>query len=82
MPRGLGNPNYNNALLIEIIDSLKPSGALAWQNVAVLYQHRSNEVKLRDYEDIKRHWLEKLCNKMKKPTGKTGATDQDAKDLV
>jgi hypothetical protein len=77
MPRGLGSPNYNNEVLIQIVDTLKPTGAAGWENVAVLCQSRSKEIKLREYEDVKRQWIEKLCNKMKKPTGRSGGSDND-----
>ncbi len=36
---------------------------------STLYQFRSQEGTLRDFKDVKRHWMEKLCNKFKKPTG-------------
>jgi hypothetical protein len=44
-------------------------GALGWQEVAALYHASSQEGVLRNHEDIKRYWAEKLCNKFKKPTG-------------
>ena len=44
---------------------------------AVLCHSRSNEVAPRDHEDIKRHWLESLCKKGKKPTGQTGSLESE-----
>lgn len=80
MPRQPGAINYNNELLlINIIEEQKPKGATGWQNVAILYKNRSNDAIQRDPEDIKRQWIEKLCNKMKKPTGNTG---QEAKNRI
>jgi hypothetical protein len=36
------------------------------------YQERAKEEALRDCKDVKKHWIKKLCNNMKKPTGWTG----------
>ena len=72
MPRAKGKANYKVELLIEVIEEKLPQGALGWQEVAALYQFLSQEGTLRDYEDVKRHWTEKLCNKFKKPTGDPG----------
>lgn len=75
MTGGRTKPNYRNDVLIQIISELKPTGALMWQHCAELYKTKSGELALRDYADIKRHWATKLCNKMLKPTGKSGGTD-------
>mgnify|MGYP006977545943 CR=1 FL=1 len=32
---------------------------------------------LRDYEDVKRHWVDKCCNRFKKPTGNPGDPKRD-----
>ncbi len=75
MPRGKGKANYKVGLLIEVVKEKLPQGALGWQEVASLYHFRSQETVVRDHEDIKCYWAEKLCNKFKKPTG-------DPSDLV
>ena len=72
MPRKQGTANYKVDLLIEVVEEKLPQGTLGWQEVAALYQFRSQEGSLRDYDDVKRHWTEKLCNKFKKPTGDPG----------
>ncbi len=77
MARGSGTTNYRNDILMQVIAELRPCGALAWSNVAAIYHQRSNEAFVRDGDDVKRHWIEKLCNKMKKPTGNTGASIRD-----
>jgi hypothetical protein len=77
MPRARGKANYKVELLIEVVEEKLPQGALGWQEVAALYQFRSQESVLRDYEDVKRHWTEKLCNKFKKPTGDPGDPVRD-----
>ena len=70
--RRSGIPNYRNALLISIIEEIKPTGALQWQTVAEIYQLRSGEALMRNPDDIKKHWHNTLCNKLNKPTGRTG----------
>jgi hypothetical protein len=78
MPKKAGTTNYNNEIFISIVNAIKPAGAEAWRRVAILYQQETKEASPRDHEDLKRHWTEKLCNKFKKPTGKSGeaATDR------
>ena len=49
------------------------TGAFLWEQVAALYKEKSGEAELRDKDDVKRHRNEKMCNKFKKPTGKTSA---------
>jgi len=49
-----------------------PNGALGWQSVAAAYQEDSKEVEPRNPDDIKRHWHTTLCNKLMKPTGRSG----------
>ena len=43
-----------------------PAGIYEWEQVANLYKERSCESDVRDKDDIKRHWVEKLCNKFHK----------------
>lgn len=75
--RKIGTPNYNNTLLISVIEEIKPNGALQWQMVAEVYHARSGEALMRNPDDIKKHWNNVLCNKLNKPTGRTGgATDR------
>jgi hypothetical protein len=77
MPRGKGKANYKVGLLIEVVEEKLPQGSLGWQEVAVLYQFQSQETILRDHEDIKWYWSQKLGNKFKKPTGDPGDPVRD-----
>ena len=70
--RRRGSKNYKNDVLIDIVAKFLPNGELGWKTVAVAYQEQSREEVLRDHADIKKHWIKKLCNEMKKPTGATG----------
>jgi len=77
MPRSKGKQNYKVDVLIQVVEEKLPNGAQGWQEVAFLYQQRSGELVLRDYEDVKRHWVDKCCNKFKKPTGSPGDPKRD-----
>lgn len=69
----MGATNYKNDLLIQIVERILPTSPEEWRKVALDYQQESKEVALRDYEDVRRVWIDKCCNKLKKPTGMTGA---------
>jgi hypothetical protein len=77
--RKTGVPNYQNAILIRIVERILPNGNEGWRQVALLYKEESGEVNLRSEDDLKKNWVRKLCNNMKKPTGRMGA---DAKDRI
>ena len=67
--RRQGIPNYNNRILLPIIEEILPNGSEAWRLVAAAYKEQSGEDNLRLEDDLKRNWVCKLCNNMKKPTG-------------
>jgi hypothetical protein len=50
--RQRGSVNYKNAVLIQIVKDTLPNGELAWQDVAIAYQKKAKEEKLRDWDDI------------------------------
>lgn len=77
MPKRPGIPNYNNEVFVEIVARLLPTGSEDWKQVAQLYQVRAKKNEGRDPDDLKRHWVEKLCFKYKKPTGKAGDPSSD-----
>ena len=64
--------NYKNDVLIRVIGEILPNGEYGWQAVALAYQEETKEETARDTTDLKKHWIQKLCNNMKKPTGRTG----------
>lgn len=72
MAHARGAKNYKKVVLLEVVKEVLPAGAYEWEQVANLYKERSCESDVRDKDDIKRHWVEKLCNKFKKPTGNGG----------
>jgi hypothetical protein len=67
-----GAVNYQNNLLIDIVERLLPQGLEGWREVAVEYQRGSNEANLCHGEDVRNNWVKRLCKNMKKPTGKLG----------
>ncbi len=71
--RAGGSPNYRNNILINIVEQYLPLGLEAWREVALVYQRESMEATLRWAEDLWDNWNRKLCNRMKKPTGKPSA---------
>jgi hypothetical protein len=72
MGRAKGAVNYQNPVLINIISQILLNSSLGWQAVVIAYHEKSKESAVRDGEAVKTHWVKKLCNGMKKPTGKTG----------
>ena len=75
--RRVGIPNYNNCILIPIIEEILPNGSEAWRLVAAAYKEKSREANLRSEDDLKCNWVRKLCNNMKKPTGRSGDGQTD-----
>ena len=75
--RRAGIPNYNNNVLIPIVKEILPNGAEAWRLVAAAYKEKSGEANLQSEDDLKCNWVCKLCNNMKKPTGRSGGSATD-----
>jgi hypothetical protein len=71
--RAGGSPNYQNDILIHIVEQYLPLGLEAWREVALVYQRESMEVTLCRAEDLRDNWNQKLCNRMQKPMGKPSA---------
>jgi hypothetical protein len=66
MPHKAGAQNYKKDVLLEIMATFLPNqGSNSWERVAVAYHKKSGKAKLRDKEDLKRHWHEKCCNNVK-----------------
>jgi hypothetical protein len=53
MAKGRGKVNYKVDPLIEVVEEKLIQGSLGWQEVAALYQVRTQEQVLRDHEDVK-----------------------------
>ena len=77
-----GTIKYNNKLLLDVIQEIKPASTEEWNRVAKAYQIRSAEQTLRDSADIKKHYNVKLCLKNQRQTGlnnKSGPTPECAR---
>ena len=72
-------PNYKAKILLDIVDRLEPIGSAQWMDVADRYKVDSGEGSLRDWQDLKRYFVEKLCDKNKKPTGESAPKPQVAR---
>jgi hypothetical protein len=70
-------PHYKGKVLIEVVESILPISTADWEKVAEEYQTKSGEVLIRDVDDLKRHWTQKLTNNGRKPTGKSGDKSTD-----
>ena len=66
-----GRANYQNNILIPIIERILPNGAEAWRLVAIAYKAESGEHELQTEEDLRNNWARKLCNNFKKLTCNT-----------
>jgi hypothetical protein len=63
--------------LLNIVEGILPSGPEQWKIVALNYQQAAKEDFLRYYDDVRRHFIDKLCKKMQRQTGlnnKSGPT--------
>lgn len=74
--RRTGKPNYKNDSLLEIINSKLPCGMEGWKEVCLEYKYASGEELLREAQDVRRHFYDKLCNKLKKVTRDSGANSK------
>jgi hypothetical protein len=77
MPRAKGKANYKTDALIQVVEELLPNGAQGWTKVARLYQVHTGELLIREYSDVKWHWIKKCCRKFKKPTGNPADPKRD-----
>ncbi len=68
-----GIPNYQNNILIHIVEQYLPLGLEAWREVTLVYQRESMEATLRRAEDLWDNWNWKLCDRMQKLSGKPSA---------
>ena len=67
-----GKPNYKSQTLLKAIRSILPASKAEWEEVARDYQMVTKEEDERGYEDVKRHFIKKMCDSNKKVTGSSG----------
>jgi len=68
--RRVGAKKYRTKEMLDVIERVLPVGADSWKVAASLYQDASGEPNLRDYADFKKHFIVKLCDGNRKPTGR------------
>jgi hypothetical protein len=66
---GRKTPNYKKDIVLNIVAAYEPVGMEEWTQVARDYRVMAKETIDRDPADVRRYFIEKLCNKNKKPTG-------------
>ena len=64
--------NNKKEVLLEVVQKVPPGGTYEWEGVCSLYKERFGESNLHDKDDVKQHWVEKMCNKLNKPMGNAG----------
>lgn len=69
--RGRQTPNYKPKVLLEIVRGMLPISTDDWQKVAKEYQTKTNEAIERTAQQMKRQFVQKMCNSMKKVTGQS-----------
>ena len=69
-------PNYKAKFLLDVVDLVLPIGR---QEVSQRYKAESGDADLRDWQDLKRYFVEKLCDKNRKPTGESAPKPQVAR---
>lgn len=65
----LGVKNYNSTKLLGVIEKVLPGCEEEWKRVGLLYKIESGEDTIRDWKALKRCFLNKLCDNLKRPTG-------------
>jgi hypothetical protein len=73
-----GKPNYNRDLVLEAVATERPKSAAGWKKTAELYQELSREDIVRDYDDLKKHFVKKMCKENVKPTGRSSPDPKTA----
>jgi hypothetical protein len=58
-----GNKNYNRKVLLDIISNILPTGADGWANVLETYNRVTGDTTPRTFEDIRRYFTERMCNR-------------------
>jgi hypothetical protein len=73
--RQAGAKTYKKPTLYKIINDCKPTNMLVWATVAEQYRIQCGELEARPATTIKRFFFQKMCDKMRKPTGSSGIDD-------
>ena len=77
--RMTGAKTYNKPTLYKLVAQFKPTNMVLWSTIAEQYRISCGELEARPAAVIKRFWVQKMCNSMRKPTGSSGVDDITAK---
>jgi hypothetical protein len=72
--RKAGSVNYKPTVVIRLVNAALPASTVAWNEVAEQYQAETGRVTRGD--DLKRYWIETLCDKFKKVTGSSAPAER------
>lgn len=70
-------PNYQNNILIPIIERILSDGAEALQLVDLAHKQELGDKVLHLEDNLHKNWVKMLCTNFKKPTGTTGSDKND-----
>ena len=74
-----GAKTYNKQTLYKLVKQYKPSNMVLWGTIAEQYRVACGELEARPAAVIKKFFVAKMCNSMRKPTGSSGIDDMTAK---
>jgi hypothetical protein len=70
--RMAGAKTYNKPTLLKLVSQYKPTNMVLWGTVAEQYRIACGELEARPAAVIKKFFVHKMCNNMRKPTGSSG----------
>jgi hypothetical protein len=73
--RQSGAKTYNKTTLLKLIKRYKPTNSVLWGTVAEQYRVECGEIEARPSLTIKKFFIQKMCNNLRKPTGSSGVDD-------
>ena len=77
--RAAGAKTYNKKTLYKLVKQYKPTNMVLWATIAEQYRVACGELEARPAAVIKKFFVTKMCNSMRKPTGSSGIDDMTAK---
>jgi cobalamin biosynthesis protein CobT len=77
--RVTGAKTYNKQTLFKLVQQYKPVNMVLWGTIAEQYRVACGELEARSAPIIKKFFVQKMCNNMRKPTGSSGIDDFTAK---
>ncbi len=57
--------NYKKEVLLEVVKEGLPIGVYFWEQGSAVYEEQAIDVVISFNDEVKCHWVEKMCNKFK-----------------